>query len=101
MKKTIGAILLTGVVATGCRPGGIPEITMPVVVAPTTASTPTDTSTAGQSLDKSVIEPLAEKPVAPEAPKVNVDLAELDGLLADLDNVLATLEDTMEEGEEQ
>jgi hypothetical protein len=102
MKRMIGAILMTGLIAAGCRPTGAPLVTAPTAGATTTttgaqlpAAEPSKTTQPpGENAGALVLEEVPSR-------EVDVDLAELDDLLKGLDEVLASLQDTMEEGEDQ
>ena len=99
----IGIALLTGLIAVGCRPVGLPTLTEPPDV--TTTTTANTTTTTSASTPSSSSQPSsrggATSPAENAPPEVEIDLSGLDDLLAELEGVLADVDGAMTEGESQ
>ena len=93
MKKLIGIVVMTGLLASGCRPLGLPAPPVPETAATTTTST---TSPPSTPVPQNVS---AQTPA--EAPPIDVEPTELDELMTELDAVLSEVDDAFSQGEEQ
>ena len=95
MKKQIGLVLVTGLLAAGCRPLGLPVPLKPLETTTTNATT--------SSTDPGPTTTLRTDGVsdASPPPALDVDLTELDGLLTELDTVLSNVDGALNEGEER
>lgn len=100
MKRLIGIAFITGLLATACRPVGLP------VERAETTSTAAQTSQATQPEGaEDATQPLQPtEPTSPAAgivPEVEIDLSGLDELLTRLDDVLANVDSANQEGDEK
>lgn len=101
MKRLIGIAFITGLLATACRPVGLP-----VERAETTTTAAAQTSQATQPEGaEDATQPLRPtEPASPAAgivPEVEIDLSGLDELLTQLDDVLANVDRAIQEGDEK
>ena len=97
MKKQIGLALVAGLLATGCRPLGLP---VPLNPVPTTTTTTTASTTATSPTTTLIADGLSPASLPP-APDIDVDLTEIDHLLTEIDAVLADVDSALNEGEEK
>ena len=95
MKKQIGLVLVTGLLAAGCRPLGLPVPLKPLETTTTPATTPATASGPTTTVN---IDGVSD---ASPPPALDLDLSELDDLLTELDTVLSDVDGALEEGEEK
>lgn len=101
MKRLIGIACITGLLATACRPVGLP---VERAETTTTAAAQTSKATQPEGVEDATpqLQPTEPASLAAEiVPKVEIDLSGLDELLTRLDEVLANVDSAIQEGDEK